>query len=76
MLFKYANEELSTKTCTNLHIFPELKPDSKFLFDFVDILVLNVFPEGIWNFSFYDSIKQKNAFCHVFRIKCCINQCE
>jgi len=44
-LFKYRNDALSNKKCTNLHTFPEQKSvhwtkhaGSKILFDFVDIL--------------------------------------
>uniref|UniRef100_A0A672L1N2 Mucolipin TRP cation channel 3 n=1 Tax=Sinocyclocheilus grahami TaxID=75366 RepID=A0A672L1N2_SINGR len=36
-----------------------LKPGSKFLFDFVDVLELKVFIEGNLDFSFYHSINKK-----------------
>jgi len=71
-----------------LHLFPEeksehwIKPDSKFLFHFVDILGAKIFTEGILDISFYRSINQiqpstaikKSIFSLFLGKKCCINQ--
>ncbi len=79
---KCLNYVLSNWICIKLHKIPEdksehhIKPDSKFLFDFINILELNICVEGILHISFYHSITHKKTvtiyieiFHHVFSNK-------
>ncbi len=59
-LFKYANKALFIWMCTNFNKSEHwIKPGSKFLFDFAEILKVKGFIEGILDFSFYHSINQR-----------------